>query len=240
MQLFIVTGGSKGIGAALLKQIVSQGHRAISISRTGVDANSQVSSIIHDLKSFAQLPEKLGLVLQSLDLSKIEALHLVNNAAVILPVGPVNEMTDTEIHQHLNTNLVTPILLASWFLKRFEKYPGWKTLTNISSGAASRAIQGWAPYCASKAGLKMFTENLDLDYAHGKMKFLNFIPGVVDTDMQAVLRAQSSEKFSGVHEFQDLKNEGKLRSPDSVAQSILKLLLAPEKILQVNYDIRLN
>ena len=84
----------------------------------------------------------------------------------------------------------------------------------------------------------MFSENLQLEQKDPKTKFLNFFPGVMDTGMQATVRSQPKEKFSRVDEFKKLKSDNHLRNPDSVAEGLLQILLEPEKIKKVNYDIK--
>ena len=66
---------------------------------------------------------------------------------------------------------------------------GRGTIVNISSGAAHRAMEGWSAYCASKAGLAMLTKSLALEYGPLGIRVFGFAPGIVDTDMQASIRA---------------------------------------------------
>jgi len=238
MQLYIITGGSKGFGASLVRQAVSRGDLVLTVSRSTIPSTSQIFSVSHDLKNISGLSEKLESVFQKMDLSKVEGLHLINNAAVLLPVGSPAEMKASEIQDHLSTNFMTPVLLTSWFLQKTKDFKSWKTVTNISSGAASHPIQGWSLYCSSKAGLKMFTENMQVENSDPKIKFLNFSPGVMDTDMQATIRKQPVEKFSRVQEFQNMKKENQLRDPENVAKALIQLLENPSQIRKVNYDIK--
>jgi benzil reductase ((S)-benzoin forming) len=236
-QLFIITGGSKGLGAGLLHSAFEHGHVTMNIARAPSQEPSEVLFIQHNLKDFSGLPEKISGHLKTMELSQFEVLHLINNAAVIEPVGNISNFESQKIKEHLEINFVTPVLLTSEFLKMTKDFKGWRTVTNISSGAAYRPITAWSLYCATKAGLKMFTENLQLDAESEKIKFISFSPGVMDTQMQSTIRAKTPEEFSDVERFRQLKAKGQLRNPRDVAEALVELLINPKKINKVEYDI---
>lgn len=236
MDLWIVTGGSRGLGAALIRQVRLRGHQVLSIARGKSASEAGLTSIQHDLHEFSHLPEKLESSL--LGLGNVDNVHLVNNAAQILPMGALKDFSQVSIMEHINTNLMAPVLLTQWFLQKWAAHPGRKTVTNIISGAAYHPIPGWSLYCASKAGLRMFTENLQVDNSDSRLKFVNFSPGVMDTEMQATIRSQSEEIFSRVHDFQKMKAENRLRDPDRVAGLLLSFLNNFESIQKVDYDVQ--
>jgi NAD(P)-dependent dehydrogenase (short-subunit alcohol dehydrogenase family) len=73
---------------------------------------------------------------------------------------------------------------------------GGGTVINLSSGAAFRPLEGWSAYCASKAGLAMFTRSIDLEYGAQGIRAVGFAPGLVDTGMQAQIRASGVNPVS--------------------------------------------
>ncbi len=93
------------------------------------------------------------------------------------------------------------------------------SFVNISSGAANRAISNWSLYCSSKAFIQMFFNVAESEYK--QHRFFNIDPGVMDTNMQKSLR---ESYFPDVQLFKNLKKEGKLKLPLTVAQEILKMI----------------
>src|SRR5207249_1406644 len=66
---------------------------------------------------------------------------------------------------------------------------GKGTVINISSGAAHHPLEGWSAYCSAKAGLAMLTSAIALECADAGVRVFGLSPGVIDTDMQAAIRA---------------------------------------------------
>ncbi len=75
---------------------------------------------------------------------------------------------------------------------------GAGTIVNVSSGAAHRALEGWSAYCASKAGLAMLTKSIAEEYGPAGIRVFGFGPGMVDTEMQATVRASGINPISRV------------------------------------------
>jgi benzil reductase ((S)-benzoin forming) len=238
LELFIITGTSQGLGRALAEHCLAQGHWVLSVSRKSFPAHARCLSIRQDLRSTKGLEAKLKAALTKLKKQKLEGVHLVNNAAVIEPIGTIEGLVAKSVEDHLRVNLLTPIELCRMVLKLTAKNQIRKSLIQISSGAAYRPIQGWSLYCASKAGLKMFNDVLSVDYAGSGLRLLNFSPGVMDTQMQGTIRAQKAEKFARVEDFRQMKKEGKLLNPQSVAEKLLELIQNPQKYPNTDYDIR--
>ncbi len=244
MDLFIISGGSRGFGEALTKLALDQDHGVIAISRYEIQntsSNLAFYSISHDLSDFTGLTEKLEKTLHLFETHHpfdLQSVHLINNAALIEPVGPLVNLEPEAIQKSIRVNLESPILLTQFFLQHFNHFEGWKTVTNISSGAAFRPIPSWELYCSTKAGLKMFSENLDLDLMDQKAKVISFSPGIMDTSMQKHIRSLSPSQFPRVVDFQKMKEEHQLRNPQTVASCLLQLLSLPEQIGKVVYDVQ--
>jgi benzil reductase ((S)-benzoin forming) len=100
-----------------------------------------------------------------------------------------------------------------------------RRVVNISSGAGRRPISGWSAYCAAKAGLDMASRvaALEAETRGQAVEVASLAPGVIDTGMQATVRAASAEDFADVERFRAMKAEGALRPAADVAADILRL-----------------
>jgi len=238
MELFIITGTTKGLGLSLSNEALKNNYQVISISRKKTIGHPHFHHISQDLSKPAGLEKKLDRLLLKLNLKNIKALHLINNAAVIDPIGNITEASLDQINSHVQVNLVAPLFLTSLVIKKFKHLKCYQTFTTISSGAALRPIGGWSLYCSTKAAMRMLTECLELDYLEGKKyRFLDFSPGVMDTEMQVTIRKQSAKNFKRVSEFKKLKENKQLLSPDRVATALLEILSHPATITKKHYDV---
>lgn len=239
MQLFIITGASRGLGLALTELALKEKHLVISLSRTNKLSHPSHFHLSHNLATLKGLESKLTKIMAKIDVKKLKSIHLINNAAAIEPIGEIQDFDPSEIEKHIALNLTTPIVLSRWLMNTFKKKTCPITITNISSGAALHSIINWSLYCSTKSGLKMFTDCLNEDYKAIKhFRALSFAPGVMDTQMQETIRKQKSSNFKNVEKFKELKRKKQLLSPDKVALGLFGLLQSPEKINQSFYDIR--
>lgn len=238
MQLFIITGATHGLGQALVQNLLSAGHHVVAISRSKLARQKNLHSVSHDLSNLRGFENKLMKTLSTVR-GPFSAVHLINNAAIVEPIGNLASLPPEAITHHLNLNLKAPILLSQIFVQKFKSKKHPLVITNISSGAATHAIDGWGIYCSAKAGLHMFSECLQLEAGKIKnLKVITFSPGVMDTGMQAVIRKQSKSKFSRVEDFKKLKKNRELRAPSAVADSLAGLLVNHQQIEKIHYDVR--
>ena len=129
-------------------------------------------------------------------------------------------------------------MIANAFLDLTEEFDGWRTITNVSSGVAERAKASWSSYSAAKAGLRIYSQALAQEMSeYPKTRVLSFNPGIMDTEMQKVIREQSEDVFAEVGKFRGYKEEGKLVPPAEVARKLLSLLENPEQIQKVEYSV---
>ena len=146
----------------------------------------------------------------------------VHNAGVIDPILPMTMLDDDAWRSVMATNLDVPFFLTKALR---EKLIGGRVL-HIGSGAAYLPIVGWAPYCVSKAALAMLVKCWQLECPD--IAFAHVLPGIIDTDMQAKIRASqhmTSEKHAF---FQNLKDTHQLLSVKQVAVFLTWLLLDVE------------
>ena len=231
--LYVVTGASRGLGAALAERIAAQpGNELLTISRGGASLAADLSDAQGAQRAGAALEARL----RGRDFAKAV---LINNAGVIDPVGPLDAVDPAALIGNLNVNLVAPLLLMRAFLRATAGVP-LRRVINISSGAGRRALYGWSAYCAAKAGLDMASRAVALEaQARGQaVEVCSLAPGVIDTGMQATVRAASPEAFADVERFRKLKSDGALRPAMDVAADILRLEAAGKLAGDVVRDLR--
>ncbi|WP_082234763.1 (S)-benzoin forming benzil reductase [Halobacillus massiliensis] len=240
MKYAVVTGDSRGIGEAIAEEYLKQGTHVIGVSRNSNPDLKQVAethqvSYTHirlDLSKPNELSDGIEQICELVFKDDTEHVYLVNNAGVIEPINPVGSLDEAAVSRHFQINISAPILFVNKFLKKANTQQTSTTIVNITSGAAEKTIHGWSVYSSAKAAINRFTETaaFEQEKAGCQHIILAFSPGVVDTDMQGEIRTSSEEDFAEVENFKKLKEEGKLRSPQTVAQVLMKLLASPEKI----------
>jgi NAD(P)-dependent dehydrogenase (short-subunit alcohol dehydrogenase family) len=233
-KLIILTGASRGLGAAMARQLLAADTHLLTVSRhpdpalaaaasaSGTTLEQWALDLGHDIGSSARLESWL----HQHGPSMFHSATLINNAGMLGRIGPV-ERTDAEtLAAVLRVGLEAPMLLTSAFLRATRGWAIDKRVLGISSGASKRAIVGWAPYCAAKAGLDHFMRVVALDEAllPNPARVVSLAPGVIDTDMQGELRAAEADGFPEHANFIDMKNKGLLTSPDTGAARVLAYL----------------
>lgn len=233
-QLYILTGGSRGMGLAMARQLLTQGHTLITIARTH---NAQLDAFAaqhaatlqqwqHDLSEPAQVAQQLQTWLAACDSAQYSQAVLINNAGVIPPIAALADSDFNAVSQALRVGLEAPMLLTAAFLKATQSWTVPRKVLNVSSGLGRRAIASQATYCAAKAGMDLFSVSVALDESskpHGA-KICSLAPGVIDTDMQAQLRSASPDAFPDVERFAQLKATGSLTSAEEAGARVLAWL----------------
>ena len=225
MRTVIITGVSRGLGAALFEQLYAGGDRILAIGRSFTDEQEKlaaadprkVSLRRADLADISSLPDKAELVKQ---LHGSATAVLVHNAAVIEPIGAVGSLPADKIAEAVTVNLTAPMVLTNAFLGAARKRA---TVLFVSTGAVRHAIDGWSVYRTTKAGGEMFVEAVAAQEPRVAVHKVN--PGVIDTDMQATIRAAT---FADRARFVSLHEQGELPDPTDVARKIIEQFLTPE------------
>ncbi len=231
----IVTGASRGIGAWIAKWLNKAGADMTLAARSSGDLQKVSESLDKDKGRCLAVPADVSdpaacfqVVKTTMEeYGRIDAL--VNNAGVLEPVCRIADCRPDQFRQNIAVNLLGPFYLIREAFSALKKSRG--RVINVSSGAAVTPLAAWSAYCTAKAGLTHFTRVLAED--EPRITAIAVRPGVVDTDMQALIR----EKGPGVmpeqlsRYFLDLKKEGKLEPPWVPARVIAWLALkAPEKL----------
>lgn len=237
MNYYFITGTSRGIGKAIAEKLLTgPNNKVFGFSRTNTISHERFSFQQIDLSEIAPVSKW-----EFPDLKDADKICLVNNAGAIGTVKHAGGMEPNDVVSAYHVNLVSPSILINNFLKKYASLPVEQVIINISSGAGKNPIDGWSVYCATKAGLDMFTrtlaEELKID---GKKHIHAFAvaPGVVDTAMQDQIRTADSADFSRIQSFIGYKNEHQLAHPDLVADKYLAILGLPEKFKDVVFSVK--
>ena len=229
--LTILTGGSRGMGLALARQLLDAGHHVISIARqTNAGLQASAGSALEqwtlDLSDGAAAAQQLRQWLQAQRAAPWASATLINNAGVIPAIAPLSASDPLELARALRVGLEAPMLLSAAFLGATEGWGVPRKVLNISSGLGRRPMAAQAPYCAAKAGLDHFSRCLALEEAakDAGARICSLAPGVIDTDMQVQLRGADPAAFPDRQNFANLKTGGQLTSPADAATRVLAWL----------------
>lgn len=230
--LCVLTGASRGLGAALAEQLLAPGVTLLAMSRrehprlaelagkAGASCEQWSVDLAEPLAA-AALEAWLG----AFDAQRFATVTLINNAAALARPGPLEASDPEDLSRALRVGLEAPLLLAAAFLRGTQHWRAERRLLNISSGLGRYAMAGQAAYCAIKAGLDHASRVIALDATgpHG-VKVVSLAPGVVDTDMQTQLRESDPAGFPDRDRFVELKSQGRLDTPAEAAAKVLRHL----------------
>lgn len=189
----VITGASRGIGAATAKQLAERGVSVVLAARTFKDieivsadirrAGGSAETIACDVTRYSDVHaavEKCRTAFGSVDI-------LVNNAGVIDPIARITDSDPDAWNQVVDVNLkgVYHGLRAALPVMQAQ---GSGTIVNISSGAATSALEGWSHYCATKAAVLSLTKCAHKEYSEQGVRVVGLSPGTVATDMQISIK----------------------------------------------------
>ncbi|MEI4486189.1 SDR family oxidoreductase [Frigidibacter sp. MR17.14] len=232
----IVTGHSRGLGAAIAAELVEAGAEVLAVSRRRSGA-AGLREVALDLSDTAAVGDWLaGGELANFLAGGTGPAILVNNAGMVEPIGPAGTNAPAAVAQAVALNVAAPLMLAEAMIAATAGLPD-RRLCHISSGAARKAYSGWSVYCATKAALDHHARSVVEDALAG-LRVESLAPGVIDTEMQGTIRATPAERFSALDRFVAMKAEGALASPEAAAAAIVAHLLSEAFGTQPATDIR--
>ena len=226
----LITGTGSGSGKALAELLLSENYLVFGYSRTNQIENKNFTFTTIDLSNLQEVQK-----MQFPNVDVTTDVLLVNNAATIGSILPIDKKAEKEIIQEYNLNIISPTLLSRKFINTYSDNK--KLLINIGSGAANKAIASWSAYCATKSGLDMFTEVI-AEEKHKNLTIFSIHPGVVDTNMQKKIRESDAEFFPIRQQFIDYYSKNELFSADFVAQKIYQIIAKRVILTDVLVDLR--
>jgi len=235
----IVTGHTRGLGAALADQLLAKGIAVLGISRSRNEAlagRAGFEQVEVDLSGADRLTQFLaGDTLRNF-LQGAQTALLFNNAGTMHPIGPIEAQDVAAIAQAVTLNVSAPLMLSAAFAAASSDASD-RRIVHISSGAARHPYSGWSIYCATKAALDHHARSVELD-ENRALRICSVAPGVVDTNMQAEIRGTGLDKFPMREKFEELKRSGKLSTPDESAAKLIGYALSETFGAVATADVR--
>lgn len=222
-----VSGASRGIGAGLAKRFAERGLRLALCSRSdpALAPSDEVltgSVDVRDEAAVAAFAAEAEARFGTIDL-------WINNAGVLDPIAPIRDVEVDAFREHVDVNLTGVFLGTRCYVRHLRRREASGVLINVSSGAAWSAYEGWGAYCAGKAAVERLTEVVFAEEREHGLRAHSVAPGVVDTEMQALIRATPEERFPSVPRFHELKRDEAFNSPRYVADEFLAIAFDPDR-----------
>ncbi|MDG4787045.1 SDR family oxidoreductase [Micromonospora sp. WMMD1102] len=221
--LTVVTGGSRGIGAATVRQLAAEGHDLVFCYRSDGTAADEV---VRDVTAAGR--RCLAVRADTTDPDQVTRLFdragelgeltgLVNNAGVTSPIGPFTELTVDDLRHVVDVNLIGYVLCAQQAARRMR--PGG-AIVNVSSGAATLGSPGeYVHYAAVKAATDTLTVGLAKELGPRGIRVNAVAPGIIRTEIHA--RSGQPDRPDQAAAAIPL---GRAGEPDEVAAAITWLL----------------
>jgi 3-oxoacyl-[acyl-carrier protein] reductase len=199
----IVTGASRGIGAAAAQALAGAGAAVMLAARDGklcvevagkiAAAGGKAAALACDVADYAAVEALVATTTQRFGRPGI----LINNAGVIEPIATIATADPAAWARNVQINLVGAFNAVRSVLPGMLA-AGGGTIVNVSSGAALRPLEGWGAYCSGKAGMAMLTRAIMLEEGARGIRVFGFQPGTTDTDMQVLIRASGMNIISQI------------------------------------------
>jgi NAD(P)-dependent dehydrogenase (short-subunit alcohol dehydrogenase family) len=193
----LITGGARGIGAAITERLKEDGFTTVTLGRTSGDVQADVGDAASVEAAFDEVRERFGPV-----------LVLVNNAGERQD-GLAISMTAEQWESVIQTNLGGAFHCTRRALNDMLK-ARWGRIVNISSVVAERANPGQANYGAAKAGMLSLTRTIAREMARKGITCNAVTPGVIETDMTTDV---ADQLVAGVP-------AGRIGRPEEVAHAV--------------------
>ena len=217
-KIALVTGASRGIGAATANELARQGVSVVLAARTLDDiqkiamdirrAGGKAEAVACDVSRYQDVFDAVAhcrSVFGRLDI-------LVNNAGIIEPISRLGD-SDPELWARVADINYKGVYYGLRAAIPVMEARGAGTIINISSGAATGALEGWSHYCSSKAAVLSLTRCADKEYRDRGIRVVGLSPGTVATDMMVVVKA------SGINPVSQLEPSAHI-PPDWPARAI--------------------
>ena len=189
----IVTGGSRGIGAAIVRRLAAAGFDLVVTYRADASAPARVAASVADTGARVELV-RADLATDDGIRAPFDAVAerfgrldaLVNNAGISTRYAALADTPADEVRLTIEVDFVAAVLGARLAVQEFLRTGTAGVIVNITSGAATLGSPGeYAHYAAAKAGLDAFTMGLGKEVGPHGIRVVAVAPGLVDTELHA-------------------------------------------------------
>lgn len=220
----LLTGHSRGLGAALCQTLAAHGADILALARHDtVTPAPRLTHVSLDLSDARALANWLATDALARHFDGASTAVLINNAGSVEPMGDDRKLAPAAIASTVALNVAAPLMLGAAFLTATEHCRD-RRLLHVSSGAARSPYAGWSVYCATKAALDQHARALHAADLPG-LRVESLAPGVIDTAMQTVIRASDPAGFPRHARFVTLHADGQLQDADTTAAQLVTHLL---------------
>jgi NAD(P)-dependent dehydrogenase (short-subunit alcohol dehydrogenase family) len=227
-RLTLITGGTRGIGAATALRLAADGHDLVLGYASDDTAAEECRQAVEDLGARclvvrSDVSEERGveeLFSRARTLGQLSGV--VNNAGATLHVGPLAETPPEVVRRTVDLNLTGALLVARAAVRALSTTYDGKggVLVNVSSGAATLGSPGeYVQYAAAKAGVDAMTTGLAQEVAGGGVRVVGVAPGMVRTRIHE--DAGDADRLERLSSRVPL---GRAGEPDEIAAAIAWLL----------------
>lgn len=206
----IITGGSRGIGLAIIKSLLKENYEVWYLSRSEIEED--LGTMVHHIK--CDVSDKKNLT-DSLNTAVSEAVTVdtvINNAGITRD-GLIMRMSDENFEEVINVNLVSTFVVCKTLSRLFLKQK-YGSIINISSVVGVVGNAGQSNYAASKAGIIGLSKSLAKEFASRGVRVNCVAPGFIETSMTDKLNEAQKE---AIENQIPLKKLGK---PEMVADCV--------------------
>ncbi len=225
--VLIVTGGSRGIGAAIVQRAASRGYAvAFSYAHDAEVADQLVEAVesaggkVLAVRGDVADPAAVEQLFDAAEATLGPVSALVNNAGITGPIGAFHDVDIATLQRVMDVNLLGTLLCAREAVRRWRRQGTIGAMVNISSVAATLgAAHEYVHYAATKAAVEAFTVGLARELADTGIRINAVSPGTVYTDIHA--RAGEPDRPARVVSRVPMKRIGE---PEEIAAAVLWLL----------------
>jgi NAD(P)-dependent dehydrogenase (short-subunit alcohol dehydrogenase family) len=220
----IVTGGGRGIGAAVARGLADAGALVVVAARSADACDSVVASIRSNGGTAVAVVTDVGNAdsrdsLVTRTVSEFGGIDvLVNNAGVLRPHF-TTKVTEDEFDEIFRTNVKGPVFLSSAALPHLSA--GGGSIINISALGAFQPMPGIGAYCSAKAAMVNWTQTMAKEWAASNVRVNMLVPGPVATDM--ILPRDPAEREEFVESMAAETLMGRISEPDDLVGTVLFL-----------------
>lgn len=213
-----ITGVSGGLGKAMAEYYIREGSIVYGVSRSTPKELLEYENFTFRSLDLGDL-ESIPMGLEKLFTEKQFDLFMLN-AGIIGQYGDLADISLREAKQIEDVNVWSNKVILDYCLQNKVKV---QQVVAISSGASVSNARGWSAYGVSKAALNMLISMYAAEIPD--THFCSLAPGIIDTDMQEYLNSlEADEKYQTLGVLQSAKRSGKMPSPESAAENIIRAL----------------